>query len=290
MSESGTDSPHASKFRAATALLIGIAIGALAIAATVLIASRSDTSSPSWSSWAPQDGGLQGAREIADHIAPLYRISGTDQLDVVTVTNLSSGSSSGATTAAASASSGSSGAGGLQVAVRADPTSSAVSLLPGSTIAYNLCGIGTSNCAIGAGNPSANRLLLLRREALELALYTFKYIGGAQNVLAILPPGHTQPVQSLSPKPPSPRTRATSKPINLALLFLRDELKPWLGQPLSQTFSLPLPPMVGELNLWKRTGEAALVSQITERGLFSEHFSQTQDGSNLIVLDPLPPQ
>jgi hypothetical protein len=36
--------------------------------------------------------------------------------------------------------------------------------------------------------------------------------------------------------------------------------------------------------------EAGLVDQITARGLFSEKMVQAQDGSNLIVLDPLPPQ
>ena len=36
--------------------------------------------------------------------------------------------------------------------------------------------------------------------------------------------------------------------------------------------------------------EAGLVDQITARGLFSENVEQAQDGSNLIVLNPLPPQ
>ena len=73
--------------------------------------------------------------------------------------------------------------------MRTNPSSSAVSLLNGNTIAYNLCGIGGKNCAIGIGTPSSARLLLLRREALELALYTFKYVHGVENVVAILPPG-----------------------------------------------------------------------------------------------------
>ena len=42
--------------------------------------------------------------------------------------------------------------------------------------------------------------------------------------------------------------------------------------------------------MWKQTPEAGLVAQITERGLFSEKLVQAQDGSNLIVLDPQPPQ
>ena len=78
------------------------------------------------------------------------------------------------------------------MAVRPSPASQLGVPLSGNTIAYNLCGIGGKNCAIGVGQPSTDRLLLLRREALELALYTFKYIGGTQNVVAILPPGRTR--------------------------------------------------------------------------------------------------
>ena len=71
---------------------------------------------------------------------------------------------------------------------------------------------------------------------------------------------------------------------------MRDELKPWLIQPLTDTFPERFPPSVGDLTIWKQTPEAGLVAQITERGLFSEKLVQTQDGSNLIVLDPQPPQ
>src|SRR5205823_2550110 len=108
---------------------------------------------------------------------------------------------------------------GLQVAVRTNPSSSAVSLLGGNTIAYNLCGIGGKNCAIGVGTPSTNRLLLLRREALELALYTFKYISSANNVVAILPPGHTQQTSRLSKKLPTSDS-TTKKPLDIAVLFV----------------------------------------------------------------------
>jgi hypothetical protein len=275
-------SPHSQKFRAATAALVGIAIGAVVIALTILSNTGGGGPSAQWSSWKPIDNGTLGAREIADHIAPFYRISAVDQLAVVTVADISNSTANTTTT-----SSGSAPSNGLQVAVRSDPSSSAVSVLSGSTIGYNLCGIGGSNCAIAVGLPSADRLLLLRREALELALYTFKYISGVQNVIAILPPGHTQP--TLTAKPPS-SSKPTAQPVDIALLFLRDELKPWLSQPLSSTFPEQFPPTVPELGLWKQTPEAGLVDQITARGLFSEHVVQSQDGSNVMVLDPLPPQ
>jgi hypothetical protein len=160
-----------------------------------------------------------------------------------------------------------------------------VSVLTGKTVGYNLCGIGGSNCAIGVGQPSADRLLLLRREAFELALYTFRYIGGINNVVAILPPGHTTQTSTLSPKPPS--SNASTKPLNVALLFLRDELQPWLSQPLAATLPEQFPPTVSQMH---GAPEAGLVEQITARGLFSQNLVQAQDGTNLIVLDPLPPQ
>src|SRR5438270_9193800 len=82
------ESPHSPRFRAAIAMLAGIAIGAIVIALVALTGGRGGGASGPWSDWSPADGGLQGAREIADHVAPLYRISGVDQLAVVTVANL----------------------------------------------------------------------------------------------------------------------------------------------------------------------------------------------------------
>jgi hypothetical protein len=278
--------PHSHKFRAVTAMLVGLAIAAVAIALVILANGSTRGSTAKWSSWSPIDNGTLGAREIADHLAPFYRISAVDQLAVVTVVNLNAAAS-----AASASSTGSTGSNsGPQVAVRSDPSSSQVSLLSGNTIAYNLCGIGGANCAIGTGQPSADRLLLLRREALELALYTFRYISGVQNVVAILPPGHTQLTSTLSPKPPSQNATGTSKPVNIAVLFLHDELRPWLSHPLSDTFPEQFPPTAPQLSLWRQTPEAGLVDQITAHGLFSERLVQAQDGSNLLVLDPLPPQ
>jgi hypothetical protein len=163
-----------------------------------------------------------------------------------------------------------------------------VSLLSGKTIAYNLCGQHSPNCAIGVGKPSTNRLLLLRREALELALYTFKYISGTQNVVAILPPGHTEPPATLSKKPPSAKSsQATTKPVDIAVLFVRQELSPLLKQPLNTILPGQTPPTVTQM---AHAPEAGLVSQLTARALFSEQLQQAQDGSSLIVLNPLPPQ
>jgi hypothetical protein len=281
-------SPHAGRFRIVTAVLVGLAVGALVVAAAVAVTGRSTTAhGPQWSAWSPVDSGTQGATEIADYLAPFYRISSTDQLSLVTVVNLESQSAATAAQAAAANGTTPSPSSGLQIAVRPSPRSSAVSLLTGSTIAFNLCGIGGKNCAIGVGQPSTSRELLLRREALELALYTFKYIKGTENVVAILPPGHTQVTSTLSKSLPTTNGSSTSQPIDIAVLFERQELAPMLNQPLRSSLPEQVPPTVTQM---PNAPEAGLVDQVTARGLFSEQLQQAQDGSRLIVLDPLPPQ
>lgn len=282
-------SPHAHRFRTATAVLVGVAIAAIVVAVAVAIAggnSRTTSSAP-WSSWSPPDSGTLGATEIAAHVAPFYRLSSTDQLDVVTVVNLESAAAASAQAQAAASGTSVPPSSGLQVAVRPNPQSSAVSLLSGNTIAYNLCGVGGKDCAISVGTPSTARLLLLRREALELALYTFRYLSGVENVVAILPPGRTQTTSTLTKSLPTSDSPTTGKPINTAVLFVRQELEPLLKQPLTATLPEQYPPTVGQIST---APEAGLVEQITGRGLFSEQLQTAQDGSDLIVLDPLPPQ
>jgi hypothetical protein len=270
----------------AMAVLTGLGIAAVIVAIAIGAGGRkSSSSSVAWSSYKPSESGTLGARDIADFVAPFYRISAVDQLAVVTVINLETQAAQAAAAQAAANGTTAATGSGLQVAVRPSPTSSQVKLLPGNTMAYNLCGIGGKNCAIGVGAPSNARLLLLRREALELALYTFKYIKGVQNVVAILPPGRTTRASTLTKKPPT--AASSSKPVDIAVLFVRQELQPLLDQPLQATFPEANPPTVAEMN---KAPEAGLVDQITARGLFSEQLQQAQDGSSLIVLDPLPPQ
>jgi hypothetical protein len=286
-----SSSPHAGRFRTITAVLVALGIGAIIVTVSVAVGGRrSAATGPKWSAWQPSEGGTLGARDIADFVAPFYRIDSVNQLALVTVVNLeSAAAASAAQQAAASGTAPSSTGSGLQVAVRPSPTSSQVSLLTGNTIAYNLCGIDGKNCAIGVGKPSTNRLLLLRREALELALYTFKYIGGTQNVVAILPPGHPeQPPPTLSKKPPSAKSsQTTAKPVDIAVLFVRQEISPLLKHPLAEVLPEQTPPTVAQM---PHAPEAGLVDQLTARALFSESLQQAQDGSNLIVLNPLPPQ
>jgi hypothetical protein len=270
-------SPHAHKFRFATVLLGLLGIAAIVGAIVIATNHTSSGTTTKWSDWSPIDGGTQGATEIANHIAPLYRLSGIDQLAVVTVVNLGNPNDVNPTTGSLS---------GLQVAVQTggSPAGSGLSLLTGKTVAFNLCGIGSTDCAIGIGKPSPDRLLLLKREALELALYTFKYIGGTDNVVALLPPGHVVE-NTLTSKPQS---KPTTKPVHLALLFEHQELQPFLDQPLSSIMPEEFPPLLRQMPLWKQTNEAAIVQQIAERGQFAEQLEQAQDGTHLLLLSQQP--
>lgn len=261
-------SPHAQKFLAATAALIGVAAGAVVVAVAVLLSGSKGGPAPAWSSWSPPDGGLAGEREIAAQIAPFYRATPATQLVVVTVQNTSGSSNSG-----------------MQLALR-DPTTGSLSAISGNSAVYNLCGLGP-NCAIATGAPSAARLLLLRREALELALYTFRYINGIDNVVAILPPGHSAGTAQLTPKPPSPGKTATSSTVNLAVVFQHQGLQRFLEHPLRDTLPEPLPPTVSQM---QSAPEAEIIDVITGQGLFSHQLVQTQDGNSVLVLNPQPPQ
>lgn len=258
--------PRQQRFRLGLYALLGLGVAALISAVALSVSGRESTSAGDWSAWSPTTGGLSGAQQIADFIAPYYRATPAEQLAVVTTVNLNDPNHP------------------LQVVVPggSGATSSLVPLPANSTIVYNLCGEGSSDCSIGVGSPSSARLLLLKREALELALYTFKYISGADTVVAILPPGRAGCV-GLCPKPPD--QSGTTK-VDLALAFDHSELQPWLDRPLRSALPEPLPPTVSQM---EQAPEAELVSVITAHGLFQEREEQAQDGSSVVVLSPEPP-
>jgi hypothetical protein len=264
-----TGSPHSLKFLAATAALVGIALGAIAVAVVIATNGRSSTTTAQWSSWSPPDNGVAGERDIANAVSPLYRASPAGQLAVVTVQNFSDTGSS------------------TQVALR-NPNNGTLSALGGTTAVYSLCGLGP-NCSI-AGTPSSDRLLLLRREAFELSLYTFKYIHNVQNVVSILPPGKALTVTTakLTPRPPAVASKsAKTQPLYVAVAFQKRSLQQFLNRPLRETLPEEVPPTPTTMS---KAPEAELVSVVTAQALFKQQTIQAQSGSSVLVLDPLPPQ
>jgi hypothetical protein len=128
-------------------------------------------------------------------------------------------------------------------------------------IMYILCGAG-SDCALPLEASSTAHDRLIRREALELALYTMRY-------------NNVDPVAVLLP--PDPQGNPGD-----AVLFRRDELKSLLDKPLSQ--SLPTgkaPNALGMDDL-----EAATVDYLTLTKSYDYDFLSASDGTARMVLNP----
>ncbi len=122
---------------------------------------------------------------------------------------------------------------------------------------------------IPEGEESAERTQLLRRQALELALYSFKYLDGIDNVLVLLPtPAGVDPEQ----------TPATG-------VFLeRGEVQSALDRPLRETLTAELTPGVGEIS----AEEGSTIDRLTRTRVFQVGQTQQQDGSLIMLLIPAP--
>jgi hypothetical protein len=240
-------SEYAPRFQFMTGALVAVGIAAIiGIAVAVVGISPGGDSGPAWSSWKPSSSGLQGATEIASHIAGAYRDQGR-QLVKVDANDISYKGIP------------------LLVAMRKSAEEGgAIQVHDEKGVLYQMCGLGV-NCQIDSGRPSKERMLLLRREGLELALYSFRYLKDVQQVVVLIPatPGKAQ---------------------TIALYFSRDELRPELDRPLTSSL-LPRAPTTKTVTL---SPDARLVDQTTNPYLFSLMGSSFNDRGYL-VLDPYSP-
>jgi hypothetical protein len=232
---------------------LGAVVAGAAVFFVLVVTGGSTPAGPAWSAWQPKDGArLDEAGEIASHIAPLYRIApGGAQLVAVKATppevqNIPV----------------------EEVALKGGSAKEDYRFVPTKdAVVYQLCGLGT-RCAIAGGTPSTERARLLRREALELALYTFKYVGGVDSVVVHIPP------------PPEPNT-------DWALFFQKSELSNELSRPLARTLptakrGTALVPASVVGNADQRT-----VERLTRERWFTSQYQQLPDGNAILVLDPV---
>jgi hypothetical protein len=241
---------HRPRFLAVYAIL-ALALGA-AIAGLVVYAGRTINPGPAWSSWKPSGGGLGEVTKIADHIAPAYRLPDGHQLVDVIVRS-------------SSVTSGGQNIPIPLIAVRGPKGKVDQVSQVGSTDTFmmSMCGLGQS-CSIATGKPSVQRGTLVRREILELALYTFKYVNGAKRVVAFMPP--------------TPGATAS-----YVVYLQKNDLAPELKVPLNDTLSpkVPLPDQIS-------SREQEKIDALTESKIYKFGLSQTQQGEPVLVLDPLP--
>jgi hypothetical protein len=238
--------PHTPRFQ----FLFGAlgALGVCAVALVVLLLSAPKPApAPLWSEWDPAANGIDPAQQIAEHVAPAYRLDNGKQIVQVT--------------------GGPPTQNGQPLTLGVQGSGQAPARLEGNSVLYRLCGDGT-DCSIKEGKPSVQRGLLLSREALELALYTFRYVGGVNQVLVTMPP----------PPPPS----ATAKITNHALMFRAQDFATQLGQPLDETLS-PLTPRVSQMS---HSSDTSLVAVLTGTRLYDYVIDEVSQGESVLLLSP----
>ena len=231
----------------------GVILAAAAIAAIALTTggTKEEGLFKNWSKWQPQETSMTaGPAEIATHVAPQYKMDDGTQLVNVT-------------------------AGPLEVqSVPIDDVlvqaQDSIHQLSGHAIMYTLSGLGPRGSIVG-GKPSKERHRLVRREALELALYTFRYMHDVDMVVAMLPP----------PKPADGETaqQAATKNPPQAIFYRPGDLKGQLHVPLGATVpaKAPTPETIPP-------GEATVIDSLTLSNLFVADFTQTQDLRAHLVL------
>jgi len=217
--EPAHDSVHYLRFSLAYALLALIAVGGVATLVVVLTRPDAAREVP-WSTFVPTGSPTAKVRQIATQVSSEYKLPTGRKVATVVVSPLQTTrflqSDSGQVSVEVPIST---------IAVEADATTGKhaegdfTAFDAGSSIAFQMCGFGSTqqNCQVVSGDPSANPGQLLRREALELALYTLKYVPGTNAVLAYLPP----PADTQTPE--------------TAMLVVRKDVARNLDRPLSRT-------------------------------------------------------
>jgi hypothetical protein len=240
--------PAPARVRNRIGFLIGALLGTLLAAGLVLamvIANPDGEELASdWSSWRPADTSIEGgAAEIASEIGAKYRHADGRQIVHVTGSRL-----------------------GIDVLLR--PAGGPIEVYDGPGVIYELNGLGP-NGSINHGTPSRQRQQLMRREALELALYTFRYLPDVELVVALLPP----------PPPQSGATTASAEQ-QTALFYRPGDLHAQLQVPIDYTVSPqpPIPEMMGG-------AEGAIVDQLTGPNFFRWSVTRTHNQARYLVLD-----
>ena len=233
--------------------VLGITLAAAVTGLIALVIRPGHHAGPPWSAWKPPTGTSQKvAAAIADHVAHRYRLSENGGQLVAVIASkpqVTSGTQNISIKA---------------VAVRKAPQSNTGIAIFGTDKAenYTLCGLG-SHCSIATGQATQLRGRLVRREALEIALYTFKFAPSIDSIAAFMPP------------PPGQTTSS--------ILYLRkDDLKDQLRQPISKTLPLATPPLPTAAD----TSEQATIDKLTLPHMFTYELTALQTGGAALILDP----
>jgi hypothetical protein len=229
-------------------LVLGAAVGA-ALGGFIVLAKRpAPKPGPPWSSWQPKSSSRDDqVLEIANHVGNSYRLASGDRLAKVKV-----GSPEGVELRA------------IAIPKKKQPQTLGDFRLyeQDKSVVYALCGNGSKNCYLPA---TLARAGVLRREALELALYTLKY-APVDNVLVFFPPGSRK-----------------TKPM-LTVFLHRKELEGRLDHPLRTTLPQAKPPLPGQV----MPLEQETVDALTRSSIYRYLETDTGPGyGNVLVVQPV---
>jgi hypothetical protein len=257
--------PGPSEFRNRFGFLLGALAGvfiAAALVAVIVISSNrggaaaDEGLAPNWSRWQPADTSIEkGAKEIAEHVGPEYKHPDGKQLVDISGGELPPD---------------------FKLIVR--PNTGPLATIDGTRVIYQLDGLGEGG-SIKGGTPSATRLKVVQREALELALYTFRYLPDAESVMVLLPPPpKTAEEQAAAAAAASAgQPAATPPPTNPAIIYRPGDLNQQLQVPLGNTLG-PKAPSTDAFS----GREADTVATLT----LSNSFNMTTQGSTILLDRP----
>ena len=231
------------------AAVVGAGIGAFIVLAT----GPEKQEDPAWSAWQPKGSTMAKVRQIADRIPKAYRTENGAQLTVSLAGPLSVPTPQGEVPVKA-------------VFVRPDTSKGLaeeddIAVYPGNAVvSFGLCGTRSKEqCEVGK-TVSAEQQTLLRRQALELSLYTLRYVDGIDSVVVFMPP--------------DAKSQST-------VFLRRSDVNDELDRPLS-TLLPTAKPKVGGLN----SLEEGQILRLTRTRTYSAEVQASPDGSPVLILTP----
>lgn len=221
---------------------------------------------PNWSTWKPVDETLaDGATEIAKHVQAGYTHPNGDQLVKISLLQAKD----------------------LPITLQAG----AISDVGGETVVYDMNGLDDGGSL--PGEASAERGAVVFREALELSLYTFRYLPDAEGVMVLIPPPPQDPAvaaqntavlqaaangdAAAAAKVPAIEKQQEAR--QRAIFFRAGDLKSELQVPLGATLPAAAPN--------EETITSAQVEDINQR-VRSNRFLWSEVQGTGVVLKPLP--
>lgn len=251
--------PRVYRWRFGLAYLVLAALAGAGVGIAIMLLDRPDAERVAWSEWQPTGREASYADQIAERVAPGYRL-GTGGQPIAIVAR--EPSLQGVPVEAVVIQD--------QAPYRASRPNIEGPIRTPNTVMYVLCAFGPQ-CSMSAEAASSEQAqLLLQRAALELSLYTFKYVEGAESTLVVLPPDLGENVQD-----PSDDTNTT-------LFLQKKDFGRQLSRPLTQTLT-PTGPN-GSAQLGNR--EALLVNGLAAPNLFQYEPIQLPTGEVMMGLVP----